>query len=642
MLSIDKLELSNFITYKNQLFDFNKLFTDSNLLLIYGKNIDDISFANDNGAGKSIIYESLLFLLFNRTTKNSNKDILIGEFNKSMNIEGILTNSSNDKFWIKRYRKDKIYGNNVRFKINDKEIKKGTQTELTNLILQELGISYRRVMNTSIFESNDEKSRFVYLGDKDGKSLLAQMKGLGIFSRCEEIAKNEVKDIEIKIDNENKKLNELKILQRTTNNNRKDNIELSKEFEDNKKQKILVLKTKKKKFKISHTKEYEKKSKSIRRINKEIKKLNKEIEKVSGRKRLEKELETCEDTILSFSKHIGVIEEGLRKAKRIIKGIKIHKKLIDSTCDYCGSQVRLSNLKEHLNNVMKWIKIDQDNIMASDTKLKNYKKLKLKLKKKIQNKERKIINNKKLKTNILSKEENIIILKQWLNELKQNTSVLMASIRKQISEIEDETNTHNILVDKLNKQITKIKLKKKSAKELLEEYNRRHKIRKVWCVGFGKEEIQSHALKSTVNELNIQIKKISEELTNGTVDIELLTEKKQGNKIIRNIFEFKISDLNKKDLPFKEWSKGQKKRIEIIVNFALMNIESNLINEIFLDELFDGIDEVGIVRIKNMLEKESINTNKRFIIFSHSKNVKQMFPNRAYVRLKNGRSKLIQ
>ena len=69
-----------------------------------------------------------------------------------------------------------------------------------------------------------------------------------------------------------------------------------------------------------------------------------------------------------------------------------------------------------------------------------------------------------------------------------------------------------------------------------------------------------------------------------------------------------------------------------------MNLETNLISEVFLDELFDGIDTTGTIKIMNLLDAEA-KMGKRFVVMSHSEHIKNMFHNRAVVRLKNGTSK---
>jgi len=640
MLQIDKLKLTNFIVYKKQTFNFSEMFDDTNLLLIYGKNLDDTSFANDNGAGKSIIYEALLFLLCNRTTRNSNKNLLIGKFATSMNVEGTLLDDSGTEYWIKRYRKNKVYVNGVRFKINGKEIKKGTPTELSNFILNALGISYRRIINTSIFESNDERSRLIYLGDKDGKSLLSQMKGLGIFNRCEQIAKDELKDVEKNTEIIKNDIDKLKTLINRIKNEKEINKKLSRSFEKDRKEKISELKNK-----LSSSSKLAKKEEDER--NKEIENETKKLNDFKDKKKRIRSLENTNEKLKETKKSIKAYEEQItiqkltiRNNKQIVKDLKSNREMVGSVCDYCGNEVKKKNLIKHLEKTKRFIRLTKTNLEAFESKLNSLKKTRKKLERKIDKRKKTREANNLLDAKINSIVNNIETFKKWLEKLEKSQKKLKKSLKKSLKSLQEQENTHEKLIRKLDIELSATKKDKNVLKEQLNKLKIKFKYKNAWYNGYGKEEIQSFALQSTVNELNEQMSRVSEELTNGTVDIKLLTQKTQGNKRIRNVFEFSISDLNKKDLPFKEWSKGQKKRIEIIVSFALMNLENSLLMEVFLDELFDGIDQVGIVKIKEMLERRGSKDNRRFIIFSHSNNVKQLFTNKAYVELKNGRSRL--
>lgn len=640
MLTIKYLKLNNFITYKDQIFNFEELFKDDNILLIYGKNRDDTSFANDNGSGKSLIYEAFLFLLTNRTTKNSNRDSLIGKFSKSMSVEGKLSDGKN-VYWIKRYRKDKHYKNNVRFKINGKEKKKSTQTELTDLINNILNISYRRLINTSIFESNDERSRFVYLGDKDAKSLLSQIKGLEIFSECEKIAKNEINDIEkeiIILDNE---LDKISLIRKRIKKDKIENNKLSIGFNKNKKLRILDIKRNIKKIK-KNLKEGIRGTLTVKnRHEKKILELKRTLTKIKNIDKLNNQIDILNKDIKSFQEHNALIKANLKNDENTITLIKENKKNIGLICQNCGNTIENEKLLEHYERAKVFRKSNKSNLKAGEAKLyRKYNDLK-EIESKIEKINRNNLKNSSTMFEILNYKSKIKMLNKLIYNDEKSSKEQISKNMELIEKIKNEKDTHKAIVEKLTRELNKIKKDKAKIKEDLIFLKEDFKLKSVWHIGFGKEGIQSYALESTINELNDNMRTISEELTDGILDIKILTSKTQGNKKIRNIFEFEISDLNKKNLPFKEWSKGQKKRLEIIVSFALMNIENNLLNEVFLDELFDGIDETGIIKIKDMLDKEATKKGKKFIILSHSKSVKQLFNNKAYIELKNGRSKLI-
>jgi hypothetical protein len=210
-------------------------------------------------------------------------------------------------------------------------------------------------------------------------------------------------------------------------------------------------------------------------------------------------------------------------------------------------------------------------------------------------------------------------------------------INEQIENAKNENNAYGLMVTQCKSKVKVITQKINTKRATLSRLRDTNKYVNAWVLGFSKEEIQTFALKSTIDELNTKIQYVSDLLTDGLIEIRLLTEKTLKSGKIKSIFELSISDLNKKNLPFKEWSKGQKKRIEIIMSFALMNLEENILSEVWLDELFDGVDRVGIGKILNLLAKESYD-GKRFIVMSHSNDVKSLFQNKGIVTLKNGES----
>jgi DNA repair exonuclease SbcCD ATPase subunit len=639
MLQIQSLELKNFITYKHQIFDFDELFRKSDILLIYGKNYDDVSFANDNGAGKSIIYQAILFALTNRTTRNSQKDLLIGKFAKSMSCTLKLKDFNDTQFWIRRYRNHSIYGNGVKFKINGVEKGKGTPSELNTLILDTLGLSYRRIINTSIFESDDERSRFIYLGDKDGKSLLSQMKGFEIFQKCYEIAKAESESLEqketqLKIEIEKRELVKQRVFRELSET--KEQITL---FEG---QRVKQIKAEKQKTIEKQENLYSKiKERELVRTQnaKKLKAIKFDLlpQTTITLQKLENERKTKIDAINGLENLRAKANTRFSQSRKAYREAKNNEEGIGTTCQSCGNVITGKNLHEHIKKLEKEMAryMAKETIYVSQTIPHNEKRqwLTHEIERMISKQQDLVVEQKSIRTFI---QYNAKLLEALERELREEIS----NSKEQIQKLKNVTTGFNGQLIRLHAE--KVQLKKIIAQlnEELSSAHNRYRYKKAWLTGFGKEEIQTMALQTTVEDLNEDIKRISEILTDGHVDIQLLTEKTQGNKKVRNLFEFEIGDMNKKGLPFKEWSKGQKKRIEIIVSFALMGIEQNLISEVFLDELFDGVDEIGINKIKFLLEEESKTKGKRFIVFSHSRDVKNLFENKAYVQLKHGQSTL--
>uniref|UniRef100_A0A6M3K087 Rad50/SbcC-type AAA domain-containing protein n=1 Tax=viral metagenome TaxID=1070528 RepID=A0A6M3K087_9ZZZZ len=637
-LQLQSLELFNFITYKEQIFDFRELFVDSNILLIYGKNFDDSNFANDNGSGKSIIYIALIFLLFNRTTINSDKNLLVGQFSNFMSVKGVFKDDNN-LFEIKRFRKHKVHKNNVIFKINNKIKKKSTPTEMDFLIRQTLNIDYKRFVNTSVFESSDERTRLIHLGDKEAKDLLSKMKGLDIFSKCQDIVKKDVNNLDKKIFETNSKIDATIDKIENLKSIIKHHTKLSDVFDQEKTKKI-------KQITLDNT-TIEKEIRKAKAINEtEIEKLEEEINELKSvkkpnLKKTQDKLSIINNSLQVINDRVSIIQSNIQNLKDSLRFIDDSRDKIGRTCKHCGSIIKGKNIKRHKKSITNELDLKKKNIFIIMPELERL----------LQDK---------------NKTELEIRERQKLQEQYIRSRVRIKSIGNEINQIKTSMKKEvDLLKNKINEnqnRIIKIKLEQDTSKEVIQDLKRKKKDNKnkisnlkvnnriskyklkyksAWKIGFGKEEIQSFALQSTIKKLNQEIVKISEQMTDGFMEIELSPEKKR-TKSTKNIFEFKINIPGKKNLPFKAWSTGQRRRVEVIVSFALMNLEEAPMREIFLDEIFDGLDETGILKSKELLEIEAKESNKRFIVFSHSKDVRRLFPHRVYIRLKNGKSKLMK
>jgi DNA repair exonuclease SbcCD ATPase subunit len=641
MISIEELEFYNFITYESQTFYFKKMFGSDNILFIFGKNMDDSSFANDNGAGKSIIYEGLVWLLTDRTTRGSSKDSLIGKFAKSMYVKGTFRNDNNDKIIITRYRKDSTNGNGARIRVNKENFKSSSVAKINRRIQTILGFSYRELVNTSIFESNDQRSRLIYLSDKEGKALLSRMKGFEIFSECSELSKDEANSLNKKIyeiqlakAEIEKKINflngmkndEKKLLKSLRNKQEEEREEIS--------NKIKIEKKRTKRTII----DYENNIKELK--NKQSKFESKITDDVSEEQlnQLMKSNNELKLRVKQLNIKAATYKERIRNKTEELEQVRNNKSKTGSVCTFCGGIISLKKIRkieiesgEEISKLHDEIK--RKDKMASELEViidrdqERIDKLKEKIEEQKRIKERINHTRQQIKFYVKAISAESKKLKRVISTLtsRQEESDSIVEVKKRIDDISKQITNNEKEINALSKQILTLR----------DEEN----YKACWAYGFGKEAIQTYALRSAVATLNEQMGIVSERLTDGQITVKLLTEKTSKKGVKKNIFEFRITDSDNKKVPFKDWSKGQKKRIEIITSFALMKLEDSVLREVFLDEMFDGIDDVGIMKIVEMLNAEAEENNRRFIVFSHSKNTRALFQNKAYVKKNNGKSK---
>ena len=234
--------------------------------------------------------------------------------------------------------------------------------------------------------------------------------------------------------------------------------------------------------------------------------------------------------------------------------------------------------------------------------------------------------------------ESIKQLERQKTIVKDNHKTKLSMIDKQIIEAESSSNPYADVAENKLEQMNRLS-------GLIAEYQTRlTKLKEninyisAWKIGFGREQIQHEALQGIVGKLNSNIQHYSDELTGGEIDMQLLMEKKIGSKKIKNLMELDIVDnVKENSLPFKEWSTGEKKRIEVIISFAAIDLDQNVFAELFLDELFDGLDAIGIDRVVGLLENKAAE-GRNIIVISHIPEIQAHFNNILTIQRKNGES----
>lgn len=628
MLSIQKLELFNFITYKHAIFDFEELFKKDRLLLITGENLDLPNVCSSNGAGKSLVYEAFCWAVFGRTTRGGLKDGVIGASDTGCHVVvEIKCSVTGNEYKIVRYRKHENHGNNVYFYINKKRQNFTIASDVDKVIWQTLGVSYNKCLNTCIFKSDDERRRFVYMTDIGRKQLMSEMRGTDIFFLCEKIANQEFKNIEV----ERQEVET--ILQNLMNTKSRLTQEL----------KSLNISS------LKFAKESDAKLENLRRQRLDAKatayaekkaikdKLNKKEKQIAILK-----LQNDNKSILSYEEKIKNYREKITVLNKEMAvqnfNIKNNSAIINNAyniaaagtlCERCGGVIKGENLKAHTNTLQVANKAAKcacgglsEAILAYNGKLN--------------------LADKKLLTHLDRKRkkavflEGCIQLKKQLKSIEDGYKNFMVEFDKRIVELENalcpygvlmQTNIENIR--QLYHEIAKYRCKITAIKERCRYYS-------IWKAGYGKEELQHEALLCTVEQFNKNIQKYSSRLSDDCLDIRLSTEKIINGKKIRNLMDFDITDISKeRSLPFKEFSTGEKKRIEIICNFAFIDLDENIFSEIFLDELFDGLDAAGMGRVIKLL-KQKTEEGRNICVITHLQEVADYFDNHLDIVKKGG------
>ncbi len=180
-MKILNLEIKNFLGIETAFIDFSK---SSGLTLIEGVNKDS-STASSNGAGKSSIFEGLLWALYGVTKRGLKGDEVI---NRHMLKKGCLVSaefiSGVVRYKVTRSRGCDGGGAVLKLEADGVDITKGVMKE-TQVLLEDVIKISQVVFEKAVYFGQEDMKSFASLTDKELKQVFEEALGLLVFSEGE-------------------------------------------------------------------------------------------------------------------------------------------------------------------------------------------------------------------------------------------------------------------------------------------------------------------------------------------------------------------------------------------------------------------------------------------------------------------------
>ncbi len=578
MLKIKSLEAKNFLSFEHFRFEFPQ----SGIYFIEGQNFDE---GGSNGAGKSAIFEALIWLLYNRTIRNSNSASVQRKGTNSTEVRGVFITPDGEHTIVRRRgnKKELFYDE---LPISDENLEKW------------IGMKYEELTNSVVFGQGVVKT-FTNSTDTERKDILMKILGIELYEKAAEVSRKKVKEVEIEEMREENNISNLKT-----------KLEMLKREEINLQQEIET--------KIEKLNELEEKILKSKE-QKTIEHL-KETEKF-----LQEKLKEAEDShidsvqiVSSLLSKKNILTEQLTKIEKQIETVQNLK----GNCPVCFRKVTSEtrdNAIAHIEKERKKIteefeKIEKEHKKAHEA-LKFWSNEKDKAKTELENIQRKI---KEVQLSEMQERE-IIAMKNLLTE-----------------EIEDRKKKLETL---LSVEMMKLNSELEEGEKKLEELRRKKKLYQFWAEGFGSKGLVNMIFKPAVELLEMRTNYYLSRFTTGiTVKIDTKTELKSG-KIVEKL---SILVLNKNGADaYENSSGGEKKRIDLTVVLALRDLVrwsgSGKVFDLFVaDEIFDSVDEIGAGKICSLLGEFA----SLVYVISHNEDLKKYFPLSICVKKVDGVSKI--
>lgn len=608
-------------------------FDKQGLILVKGRNNDSPAFES-NGAGKSTIFESITYALFEKTLRGlTTNEVINRDAGKNMSLQLTLEDFEGNVIEIHRYRKHAKYKNSTLVYRNGVNITPKSNRDANKLIENIIQMDYSTYVNSIHF---GQGLSFSAASDAEKKAILERILSMDVFSACQDVAKRRLKEAESnmsKIELELGKFESLIVetgnsLRRLKDAEKEQDTKISKEIkelESKLENKISEVNLKEGRIKAARDK-LEKLFPEFKRLEQEVEEYQK-IEQLCSdsyinlkqeekeKERIEKELEKLKSELLNLANGVGSIcpvckqditKESVLNATKHVKGA--YQELLEEKKKH---EQNISELQENFNTLK--VKLDgkdeivnrlqetQRMIFKLESFLKSEKDLKKKAEEEVKHLEELIKRKEKEKG-------------ETFKELIEDKERLKAELETNLKNKQAER-------DELSKTMSKLEFAVQA---------------------FGNSGIKSYLLDAVIPFLNKRANYYLSQLSGNTTEIEFSTQTKLSSGELRDKFEVRIANGVGGD-SYKSNSTGERRRIDVAIFLALQDLvlsRSNVkLNILLYDEVFDGLDGVGCENVVNLLREMTKKVDSIFVI-SHNDNLKVHFDKFLVADKTNGETKI--
>ena len=627
-----EVTMRNFLVYeKEQKVELDK----QGLVAVQGVNKDSNGFRS-NGAGKSSFLEAIIYCLYGKLSDGKTGDSVIN--NKvGNNMKVTFTFSIKDNVYrIERYRKDKDFKNKTLLFLNDKEITKSS-VKLTNEAIEEITHLKLETLLNSIMFGLGNKVKFTEATDKDKKEILEGIANISIYKQAYDVAKEELDEVKEKINN---LTNQSQVIQtRLDGYNSQKALYLSQKDQYDKylsqlDNNVLTTKNDFEAFMSENSlHSIEELEDNYYSIEEDKKVIQAKLANMSNNSQAQQKYASIQQQVQYDEQQSSTLTSDIQDKKEKI--LKLYNS-DNPVCEYCGSELDVEHKKKEIIRLGDIIKDDTSKLTTLTTSItaseKDMKEL-----------EPVILQEQKDKE---SYNQNLKLLNDY--NTKQNALVSMSNTAKALKKDMESAKAEKanpqqftLTSDKqLDTDIANAKNDLKNMQELLEKHKQEQKDLEDVEAVYSNKGVISHVLDLVMPYINEQANYYLSELTDNSIHIDIDTQSEAKNGNVSEKLNIKVDNLNGGN-EYSLNSTGEKKRIDLAISLALqdyvMTNTSTKTNLIAYDEVFDGLDDIGIQRIMHLL-KERIKDIPTVFVISHNDKLQELFESTLLVTKQEGLS----
>lgn len=602
-MKFTSLRLRNFLSFG----EAKVRLDDQGVVLVTGRT-DGKNATASNGAGKSSLWDALVWCLYGKTVRDIGVDDVINERTKGgTSVKLKMIDNRNRKWAVIRTRGVKS-SPTLELECQGRPVTAASATQTQKIIDGIIGLDYQSFTKAVVFDI--DSLRFARMSDKDKKAILDKILGLEIYEQAHFQARTEMAGLKLTLE-----------LTNTTYSKAKERyVETKTRFQD------LLAKREQERSQLDD---------SLRAAKRSLGTL---LDSLPSKERM----------LLKTERRLRHYSTAQADMKALgARAIELKERAEDAASRLQNIQNDLIELKDEKDPICKTCKQAIHNKSAKLSTIKSYQKERGEVLVEMDNANRlyrkAVKQRKRLKrTANLNRASDLQMKAQKLkNEINEDRDKIR-NIKAQI-EISTKAKEYSkpALVELKNilKHAKKEMRANKGAEAKLEK---KIAVRRFWELGFGQHGIRSMIMGTVTPFLNERAEHYAEILTGGRVRIRFQTN--DTLKSGRVIDSFNIVIRNKDGAStYAGNSAGERQRIDLCIALALKDLARSMtgrkIDLMVFDEVFERVDAIGCDRIIELLRKEGAAIGSCYVI-THNENLKQYFPKVLEIVKENGLSRI--
>lgn len=643
-MGFTRLEVKDFALLE----DFETDLTNLGLVLIKGVNNDRRS-ANSNYAGKSLIFEALLWGIWGQTIRDEKSKLLIRWDAKQSRVRVDFETEKGSYYVVRtEHRTDKNKSGLEFWQLSPKpvEITRKTRAETQEWINKILGIDFLTFKNTVIF-GQDEVIRFAGLTDAAIKEIFTKLLSFENYDEALENVKDGLVECENELGSVVSRMEQVEMTIEKSQELVDEASEKKREFASNQKLKVEELEE-----------EREELQERLEECNKDLS----DKEELSQRQKVkEKAVEKAKKALYEVEEAL-VANDGARdavvsKLREPERGYSVADNLVCGWEDEMGSKLDRDECPECATPVTDKVK----------ARIRKRYEDKIKEQKQVMKSTKAIMKKHKAELLLLDNEGDELG-EQYVKaeKLHKKKCEELTDIRVELTGVANASRMIEDCEEQLEKQdsrIAKVKAEKftfqdvikreeaqvaESETELKALENKQLQLEEdmenleFWKRGFGNAGIKNTLIEEVIPQLNETVAKYNQMLTDGEAEVIFHGQTQLASGEMRDKFkvDVRLTGGNGKST-YKGASGGLKRRIDLAVAFALRDLmieqSGYTLGMAIFDECFDALDAVGCDVAMGMLEEQAEQLGTVFVI-THKKELAGQFHTTWEVRRKDDKS----